>query len=63
MWNDSYFLSNVEVEEGEEAAFLMNRVIIGRQKDYEVTCDDDVYELCCKTEDMRPIFALVPQTW
>ena len=58
-WNESYFIEDVELEEGTEKDFLLEQIVPECRKYFEVEYDGDVYELCDKTEENRPVLALI----
>lgn len=63
VWNKSFYIRDVELDEGEEEEFLLGQVASERRKEYEVQegrlyCE---YELYNKTEDYQPVLALMPK--
>ena len=61
IWNESYHIEDVELEDGTEEEFLLGQIVPECRKyfavEYDVRCD--VFELLDKTEDNRPAMALV----
>ena len=62
VWNESYFIEDVELEDGTEKEFLLEQIVPEYRKDFTVEygVNGDVFELLDKTEDNRPVMALVP---
>ena len=61
VWKKSFYIRDVELDEGEEEEFLLGQVAPERRKEYEVQegrlyCE---YELYNKTEDYKPVMALM----
>lgn len=61
VWNESYFIEDVELEDGTEKEFLLEQIVPECRKDFtaEYNAQSDVFELLDKTEDNRPAMALV----
>ena len=61
VWNESYFIEDVELEDGTEKEFLLEQIVPECRKYFAVEYDanGDVFELLDKTEDNRPVMALV----
>ena len=61
VWNESYHIEDVELEDATEEEFLLEQIVPECRKDfaveYDVRCD--LFELLDKTEDNRPAMALV----
>ena len=61
VWNESYFIEDVELEDATEEEFLLEQIVPECRKDFtaEYNAQSDVFELLDKTEDNRPAMALV----
>ena len=61
VWNESYFIEDVELEDAAEEEFLLEQIVPECRKYFGVEYDasGDVFELLDKTEDNRPAMALV----
>ena len=61
VWNESYFIEDVELEDATEEEFLLEQIVPECRKDFtaEYNAQSDVFELLDKTEDNRPVMALV----
>lgn len=61
VWNESYHIEDVELEDGTEEKFLLEQIVPECRKDFAVEYDanGDVFELLDKTEENRPAMALV----
>ena len=61
VWNESYHIEDVELEDATEEEFLLEQIVPEYRKDFAVEYDanGDVFELLDKTEDNRPAMALV----
>ena len=61
VWNESYHIEDVELEDATEEEFLLEQIVPECRKDFAVEYDDryDIYELVDKTEDNRPAMALI----
>lgn len=61
VWNESYHIEDVELEDGTEEEFLLEQIVPECRKDFavEYNVQSDVFELLDKTEDNRPAMALV----
>lgn len=61
IWNESYHIEDVELEDGTEEEFLLGQIVPECRKYFAVEYDanGDVFELLDKTEDNRPAMALV----
>ena len=61
IWNESYHIEDVELEDGTEEEFLLEQIVPECRKYFSVEYDanGDVFELLDKTEDNRPAMALV----
>ena len=61
VWNESYFIEDVELEDGTEEEFLLEQIVPECREYFAVEYDasGDVFELLDKTEDNRPAMALV----
>ena len=61
VWNESYHIEDVELENGTEEEFLLEQIVPECRKDFAVEYDanGDVFELLDKTEENRPAMALV----
>ena len=61
VWNESYFIEDVELEDATEEEFLLGQIVPECCKYFAVEYDanGDVFELLDKTEDNRPAMALV----
>ena len=62
VWNESYHIEDVELEDGTEEEFLLGQIVPECRKYFAVEYDanGDVFELLDKTEDNRPAMVLVP---
>lgn len=62
VWNESYHIEDVELEDAAEEEFLLGQIVPECRKYFAVEYDanGDVFELLDKTEDNRPAMALVP---
>ena len=60
VWNESYFIEDVELEDGTEKEFLLEQIVPECRKyfavEYDVRCD--VFELVDKRDGRRPVLAL-----
>lgn len=61
VWNESYHIEDVELEDGTEEEFLLEQIVPECREYFAVEYDanGDVFELLDKTEDNRPAMALV----
>ena len=61
VWNESYHIEDVELEDAAEEEFLLGQIVPECRKYFAVEYDanGDVFELLDKTEDNRPVMALV----
>ena len=61
VWNESYHIEDVELEDAAEEEFLLEQIVPECRKYFAVEYDanGDVFELLDKTEDNRPAMALV----
>ena len=61
VWNESYFIEDVELEDGTEEEFLLGQIVPECREYFtvEYNVQSDVFELLDKTEDNRPAMALV----
>ena len=61
VWNESYHIEDVELEDATEEEFLLEQIVPECRKDFtaEDNAQSDVFELLDKTEDNRPAMALV----
>ena len=61
VWNESYHIEDVELEDATEEEFLLEQIVPECRKDFaaEYNAQSDVFELLDKTEDNRPAMALV----
>ena len=61
VWNESYHIEDVELEDATEEEFLLEQIVPECRKDFtvEYNAQSDVFELLDKTEDNRPVMALV----
>ena len=62
VWNESYHIEDVELEDAAEEEFLLGQIVPECRKYFAVEYDanGDVFELLDKTEDNRPAMGLVP---
>ena len=62
IWNESYHIEDVELEDGTEEEFLLEQIVPECREYFavEYNANGDVFELLDKTEDNRPAMALVP---
>ena len=62
VWNESYHIEDVELEDATEEEFLLEQIVPECREYFAVEYDanGDVFELLDKTEDNRPAMALVP---
>ena len=60
VWNESYFIEDVELEDGTEEEFLLGQIVPECRKDFAVEYDvnGDVFELVDKRDGRRPVLAL-----
>ena len=61
VWNESYHIEDVELEDATEEEFLLEQIVPECRKYFavEYNVQSDVFELLDKTEDNRPAMALV----
>ena len=61
VWNESYHIEDVELEDGTEEEFLLEQIVPECREYFAVEYDanGDVFELLDKTENNRPAMALV----
>lgn len=61
VWNESYHIEDVELEDATEEEFLLEQIVPECREYFAVEYDanGDVFELLDKTEDNRPAMALV----
>lgn len=61
VWNESYHIEDVELEDGTEEEFLLGQIVPEYRKDFTVEygVNGDIFELLDKTEDNWPAMALV----
>ena len=60
VWNESYFIEDVELEDGTEEEFLLEQIVPECRKYFAVEYDvnGDVFELVDKRDGRRPVLAL-----
>ena len=60
VWNESYFIEDVELEDGTEEEFLLGQIVPECRKYFAVEYDanGDVFELVDKRDGRRPVLAL-----
>ena len=61
VWNESYHIEGVELEDETEEKFLLGQIVPECRKYFAVEYDanGNIFELLDKTEDNRPAMALV----
>lgn len=61
VWNESYHIEDVELEDGTEEEFLLEQIVPECREYFAVEYDanGDVFELLDKAEGNRPAMALV----
>ena len=60
VWNESYFIEDVELEDATEEEFLLGQIVPECRKYFAVEYDanGDVFELVDKRDGRRPVLAL-----
>lgn len=60
IWNESYHIEDVELEDGTEEEFLLEQIVPECRKYFAVEYDanGDVFELVDKRDGRRPVLAL-----
>lgn len=60
VWNESYHIEDVELEDGTEKEFLLEQIVPECRKYFAVEYDanGDVFELVDKRDGRRPVLAL-----